>query len=57
MAELAPRELSARIAELERQIAELRARIAALERLMGAAGAHPADKETVREKVTYDWQA
>jgi hypothetical protein len=50
-------DLSARIADLERQIAELRTRIVALERLVGTASLHRADEETVRGKVTYDWQA
>lgn len=49
--------LEARIRELERQVQDLRARVVALERLVGASGPHRGDETTVREKVTYDWQA
>jgi hypothetical protein len=49
--------LETRIQELEQQLQELRLRIVALERLVGASGPHRGDETTVREKVTYDWQA
>ncbi len=48
--------LERRVAELERQLAEIRSKIAALERTLAARADHPADRQAVREKVTYDWQ-
>lgn len=49
-------ELAARVEALEREVRLLRARVIALERLTGSSAEHPADRETVREKATYDWQ-
>lgn len=46
-----------RLDQLERDLRELRGRVAALERLVGTAGEHAADRSTVREKVSYDWQS
>ncbi len=57
MVDPGPLDPAARLAELEREVAELRARIVALERLVGASSLHRADEATVRQKVTYDWQA
>jgi hypothetical protein len=57
---------SARLDELERQVADLRRRLAALEaRLLQSTGArplqpregHPLDRDTVKEKVVFDWQS
>jgi outer membrane protein TolC len=55
----------ARLAELERQVTDLRRRLAAIEaRLLQSTGArplqpreeHPLDRDTVKEKVVFDWQ-
>ncbi|MCI4328477.1 MAG: hypothetical protein L3J86_02720 [Thermoplasmata archaeon] len=55
-----------RLAELERQVADLRRRLAALEgRLQQTRPSgtlpprqeHPLDRDTVQEKVVYDWQS
>ncbi|MCI4370309.1 MAG: hypothetical protein L3J81_03150 [Thermoplasmata archaeon] len=55
----------ARLDALERQVADLRRRLAALEaRLLPTTGAkplqpreeHPLDRDTVKEKVVFDWQ-
>ncbi|MCI4327091.1 MAG: hypothetical protein L3K16_05585 [Thermoplasmata archaeon] len=57
---------SARLDELERQVADLRRRLAVLEaRLLQSTGArplqpreeHPLDRDTVKEKVVFDWQS
>ncbi|MCI4364890.1 MAG: hypothetical protein L3K10_02355 [Thermoplasmata archaeon] len=50
--------LAARIETLERQVRELLARIAALEgsRSSGGRAENRQDRDTVREKVSYDWQ-
>jgi hypothetical protein len=56
MAESRNPDLSARLAELERELRELRARVIALERLVGSGEEHPSDQSTVRRKVAYDWQ-
>ncbi len=51
--------LVARIASLEAQIRDLLTRIASLEALMKNTSPrteHPLDRDTVREKVSYDWQ-
>jgi len=52
-----PTDLSARLAQVERELKELRLRVVALERMLGAGELHPADSQTVQKKVTYDWQA
>jgi hypothetical protein len=52
-----PPDLAARIADLERDLRDLRARVAALERLLAPRMENPADRDVVREKVAYDWQA
>ena len=44
------------IARVDRELKELRARVVALERLIGTSGEHAADRSTVRQKVSYDWQ-
>jgi hypothetical protein len=47
-----------RLEELERQVLELRRRLAALEeRLAQSREEHPLDRNTVKEKVVYDWQS
>jgi uncharacterized protein with von Willebrand factor type A (vWA) domain len=50
--------LLARISSLEQQVRELRSRLAALESARGrpARAENPLDRDTVREKVSYDWQ-
>jgi hypothetical protein len=50
--------LVSRIATLEQQVRELRARVAALEgnRSSQVRAENPQDRDTVREKVSYDWQ-
>lgn len=54
----APKDLAARVADLERQLQELRARVAALERgPVRPRQENPDDRNAVREKVSYDWQA
>jgi hypothetical protein len=54
----APTDLAARVADLERQLRELRARVAVLERgPLAPRKENPDDRNTVREKVSYDWQA
>jgi hypothetical protein len=51
-------DLAARVAELERQVRDLRLRIAALERGgVSPRRENPEDRNAVREKVSYDWQA
>ncbi len=50
-------DLAAQLAGLEEELRSLRARVAALERLMGSSSEHRADEDTVRRKVSYDWQA
>lgn len=50
-------DLAARLSQAERELKELRQRVAALERLMGSGEEHPTDQTTVRQKVSYDWQA
>ena len=52
-----PTDLSARLAQVERELKELRLRVVALERMLGAGELHPGDSATVQKKVTYDWQA
>jgi hypothetical protein len=48
----------ARLEELERQVLELRRRLAVLEaRLAQSREEHPLDRNTVKEKVVYDWQS
>lgn len=50
--------LLARIAVLEQQLRDVRTRLAALELILkGSARAeHPLDRDTVQDKVSYDWQ-
>jgi hypothetical protein len=50
--------LLARIDSLERQVRELLARVATLEnsRAPRSGSGHSQDRDTVREKVSYDWQ-
>jgi hypothetical protein len=50
--------LTARLAALEAQVQDLVARVASLETLMrnSPRAEHPFDRDTVREKVAYDWQ-
>jgi hypothetical protein len=50
--------LTARISALEQQLRDLRARIAALEVVLKGSPRveHPLDRDTVQEKVSYDWQ-
>jgi hypothetical protein len=51
-------DLAARVAELERQIRDLRTRLVALERgPVGPRKENADDRNAVREKVSYDWQA
>lgn len=50
-------DLATRLAALEKEIRELRLRVVALERLVGAGGLHDYDQATVRQKVSFDWQA
>lgn len=51
-----PTDLAAQIARLERELRDLRARLVALERMVGSGAEHAADRSTVRQKVSYDWQ-
>jgi hypothetical protein len=48
----------ARVAALESQVRQLALRVAALEALLKVSprSEHPLDRDTVREKVAYDWQ-
>ncbi|MCI4342955.1 MAG: hypothetical protein L3J92_02395 [Thermoplasmata archaeon] len=50
--------LTARIATLEQQVRELVTRVTALEVILKGSPRveHPLDRDTVREKVSYDWQ-
>jgi anti-sigma factor RsiW len=50
-------ELRARIAQLEKQVAELTARLATYERGDRPRQENPVDRQTVREKVRFDWQS
>jgi hypothetical protein len=50
-------DVATRVAQLEREVRDLRLRVIALERLVGSSREHPSDRTTVREKVSYDWQA
>ena len=56
MAEPSNETLKEWTARVDRELKELRARVVALERLVGRSGDHAADRSTVREKVSYDWQ-
>jgi hypothetical protein len=51
-------DLLARIASLEAQVRDLLLRIASLEAIVknSPRSEHPLDRDTVREKVSYDWQ-
>ena len=57
MARSASDDLASRIDQLERELAELKRRLVALERMVGTDTEHPADREVVRGKVSYDWQS
>lgn len=57
MSSSAAPDLAARLSQVERDLRDLRLRIVALERLMGSGEEHPTDQSTVRQKVSYDWQA
>ncbi len=48
----------ARLADLEAQVRALTVRVASLEAMMRNSPRveHPLDRDTVREKVSYDWQ-
>jgi hypothetical protein len=50
--------LTARLAALEQQVRDLQSRVAALEIVLKGSPRveHPLDRDTVREKVSYDWQ-
>jgi|HubBroStandDraft_1064217.scaffolds.fasta_scaffold317970_1 hypothetical protein len=50
--------LTARINALERQVRDLTARVAGLEVILRGSPRveHPLDRDTVQEKVSYDWQ-
>jgi hypothetical protein len=50
--------LMARIASLEAQVRDLLLRLASLETMVKSSprSEHPLDRDTVREKVSYDWQ-
>ncbi|MGA8664768.1 MAG: hypothetical protein WB809_06875 [Thermoplasmata archaeon] len=51
-------DLAARIAALEQQLRDLRTRVAILERgPVGPRKENADDRNAVREKVSYDWQA
>lgn len=53
-----PDQSSARIDELERQIADLRRRLAAMEeKFRQPRNEHPSDTQTIKEKVKFDWQS
>jgi hypothetical protein len=58
MATPTPDRTAARIDDLERQVSDLRRRLAALEsRLVDPRSPNPIDRETVNQKVKYDWQS
>jgi len=50
--------LTARVATLEQQVRDLLTRVMALEVILKGSPRveHPLDRDTVREKVSYDWQ-
>jgi hypothetical protein len=52
-----PPDLASRIADLERDLRDLRARVATLEKLLQPRMENRIDRDVVREKVSYDWQA
>jgi ribosomal protein L29 len=52
-----PAAMAARLAQLEQELRDLRARLATLEKQLAPRLENPADRSTVREKVSYDWQA
>ena len=51
-----PAPLTARLQELERQVADLKTRVATLEQLLELRAEHPVDRAAVRAKTVYDWQ-
>lgn len=50
-------EMAERLEQLEKDLKDLRARLAVLERQLDPRSEHPSDRQAVREKVAYDWQA
>jgi len=50
-------QMATRLAQLERDLKDLRARLAQLEKQLDPRSEHPSDRNAVREKVAYDWQA
>jgi hypothetical protein len=52
-----PADLASRLADLERDLRDLKARVATLERLLAPRLENRVDRDVVREKVSYDWQA
>jgi hypothetical protein len=56
MAEPTVQALKLRVAQLERQVAELTQRLAAYEKGDRPRQENPVDKQTVQEKVRFDWQ-
>lgn len=57
MADDLPPDLIARVEQLEREVRDLRLRLATLERNFGVRAENSSDRNAVREKVSYDWQA
>jgi hypothetical protein len=56
MAEPTVQALKLRVAQLERQVAELTQRLASYEKGDRPRQENPVDKQTVQEKVRFDWQ-
>ena len=50
-------QLQARIAQLEKQVADLTQRLAMYEKGDRPRQENPVDRDTVREKVRFDWQS
>jgi hypothetical protein len=50
-------DMAAKLAQLEKDLRELRLRLATLEKKLDPRSENPSDRSTVREKVSYDWQA
>jgi hypothetical protein len=57
MAASPPASPEQRIADLEKLVRDLRARLALIERRLQPRSEHPLDRETLQEKVSYDWQS
>ena len=49
--------MAERLAQLEKDLKDLRTRLAQLEKQLDPRSEHPSDRQAVREKVAYDWQA